>query len=217
MMLRPFFLLAVLTAASPALAAGESAGAAEGTLSWRLAFGGPRLETGYGLALGYRAADPAAPSGQLFEIDVSDRAAFARLAGLPLFGRDYRMSQDGDAGAQPAGASAKPWYTRQWVWWTVGGLATTAALGGGGGGDEEHCTGVCNQQNYGNTGTSASGVGDEGFGCVNDTCAVPCDADNKPAGCVGLTAMPATMQTLDYERLQWLDAGTGGMGDLIAR
>jgi len=211
-----FALTASLGFLSPAGA--SSLDAPDAQLRWRLGFGGPAQspQTGYALTVGYRSGEPDSPAAQLLELDVSDRAAFARLAGLPLFGRDFTMQEA--AGADPVAAESLPWYARKWIWWTAGGLALTAAASGGSSGETTLCTGVCNQSDTGNSGTSINGVSDEGIGCVDDTCAVPCESDNKPAGCVGLTALPAVSRyTFDPERIRWLDAGTGQMGDLIAR
>ena len=219
-------LLVSLNVLSPVAYAGVDGSLPEARLTWRLGFGdaGRPLQTGYGLTVGYRSGEPDFPAAQLLELDVSDRAALARLAGLPLFRRDFTMQEA--EGADPFAAESSPWYARKWVWWTAGGLALTAAASGGSGGETTLCTGVCNQNDTGNSGTTINGgggttingVGDEGIGCVDDTCAVPCEADNRPAGCVGLTALPAlSRSTFDPERIRWLDAGTGHMGDLIAR
>ena len=91
----------------------QSAGAAdrpEPSLSWRLAFGAGQVETGYGLTLAYRAGGLDDAALRVFEFDVSDRAALARIAGVPLLQRDYRASQD-DAAAAPEFrvALSEPW------------------------------------------------------------------------------------------------------------
>ena len=184
-------------------------------LTWRLGFGGAgqSLQSGYGLALDYRSVDPDSPATQFLELDVSDRAAFARLAGLPLFERNYQSHQN-EGDALPADSGSTPWYSHKWVMWTVGGLAATAALAGAGGGTDL-CTGCYESSD--NTGASVSGSSDDGTGCVNDDCALPCNPTTDPAGCIGFTGREPSVYVVDYERDRWLDAGTGQMGDLIAR
>lgn len=120
------------------LSAAHAAEAPEARFTWRLEFGGPTgtFGTGYALAVGYRTHGADAPAAQLLELDVSDRAALARLAGLPLLQRAYRNDL---ADTRSGAADEKPWYSRQWVWWTLGGLGATAVLtSAGGGGSEEH-------------------------------------------------------------------------------
>lgn len=211
-------LLANLIALSPAAASGFDAGQPEARLSWRLGFGGAagRVETGYGLALGMRGGFGDDFSA-LAELDVNDGAALARLAGMPLYARGWQVSQAEETA--PAGqAGASPWYGRKWVWWTAGGLALTAAAAGGGGSDTQTtCTGICNQSGNDNgngmNGVSGTinGPGDthvcvlEGAPGTPDLCA---DAFvERHAGLAGLPGLPGAE----------LDAGTGGMGDLIAR
>lgn len=225
-----------LSAVSSAAASELPDSSLEAGLAWRLAFGHAQVETGYGLTVGYRALDPNGPSGQLLAIDVSDRAALARLAGMPLLERDYRMGQDAEAAASPAEPAAKPWYTRSWVWWTVGGIAATAALGG----SEAEITYNSGSNNNRNTNSQgclgvSGNAGDTDVGCVGageggsvvgtnddgDPCAIYGFGDDIPDACVpadgsGFAERPGrgTHERVDTS---WLDAGTGHMGDLVAR
>ena len=206
----------------------------EPSLSWRLAFGAGQVQTGYGLTLAYRAGDLDGAALRVLELDVSDRAAVARLAGVPLVQRDYRASQD-DAATAPEFrvALSEPWYTKQWVWWTVGGVAATAALAGGGSeltidynetnGNSPRSDG-CNGTS-GNIGPqeipcSDDAAPDTGDQCVGDAC-VTCDDSVITVGsdCGGswTARREAVQPTRDIERQQWLDAGTGHMGDLFRR
>ena len=218
-------LLANLTALSAAQAS-SLASDAETTVSWRLGFGAGPVQPGYGLTLGYRSADPDALAGQLLEIDVSHRAAFARLAGLPLFERNYQSQQD-EGDALPAGSGPTPWYTRKWVMWTVGGVAATAALAGSGGGITYTHNG--GQTTTGRDGCSTGNVsaGDEetpcasetvGTQCVEGEVCVFCGNNGVTGGCPEWTDRRVVAGvTVDLEHQRWLDAGTGRMGDLVAR
>ena len=199
----------------------HAASAPEGQLSWRLEFGAGTFTTGYGLAFGYRGGERA--DLRLLELDISDRAALARLAGLPLLARDYRMAQD--EGLAPAGAAEqKPWYARQWVWWTVGGIAATAAVGGSGEATTT-CTGICNQQSTGNGVT----VTDEGTCVADENCVEPpcppgssvcvaCDGSLVDGDCNQWTARRSGLEFTARDREpDWLVQGTGWMGDLVLR
>lgn len=219
-----FALLAYLTALSASAADRPEPG-----ISWRLAFGAGEVQTGYGLTLAYRAGDLEDAALRLLELDVSDRAALARIAGLPLLQRDYRASQD-EAAAAPEFrvALSQPWYSRGWVWWTVGGLAATAALAGGGGeltsdyesnGSGPRSNGCVTSGNVGDQEIECTQVPDSGDQCVGDAC-VTCDDSFITVGsdCSGWSARETAVQvTRDVERQRWLDAGTGHMGDLVAR
>ena len=215
-----FALLLSLNALSPAAAAGADGSFPEAQMTWRLAFGGPgqNLQTGYGLTVGYRGLE-GTPAGQLIQLDVSDQAALARLAGLPLFQRDYRAQQnDGEVAIE---SGSRPWYARQWVWWTAGGLAATSALAGaGGGGENDVCTGICYEDDGGPDGRTTALTyenGDVYAGCVEGQCAV-CPDGSVASTCPGFVGMTSyAMVVTDVERDRWLDAGTGHMGDLIAR
>lgn len=212
-------LLVSCACTGPAMATGVAGEATEASLSWHLGFGGRTLQAGYGLALGYRSSDRLAPVSRLVELNVSPDLASASVAGLPLFARSYQAKQtEAQEPDAAAGSQTTPWYTRKWVLWTAGGIAATAALAGSGssGSNESGtCSGACNS----NTGASVSGVSGDGIGCVNGTCAVPCKTPDKPAGCVPFASTTQTTSTdfNNHDRLRRLDAGTGGMGDLIAR
>jgi len=199
-----FTLAASLACLTPAAA--SSLDAPEAQFSWRLGFGGGhQLQPGYRLTVAYRDLQADAPTTELFALDVSGAAALARLAGLPLFGRAAYRSNQNEGGAV---LSTTPWYARRWVLWTVGAAAASAALSGSGGGDEGSCAGTCNQENAGNF-ISSDGDGNV---CVNDENCTP-----VPGGVVGLVGTPGASMSIDWERDRWLDAGTGHMGDLIAR
>lgn len=148
-MIRRALLASILgiLAAGPALASDLP----EAQVTWRLQFGSQHaVATGYGLALAYRAERLAAPA-HLVELDVSNHATRALIAGVPLFQRDYRMAQD-ESAARPEFrvALSKPWYAKSWVWWAVGGAAATAALAGaaGGGESEQHTLQIQDRSSY---------------------------------------------------------------------
>jgi len=200
----------------------RAANGPETQLTWRLQFGAGAVTTGYGLAFGYRRGERA--DLRLLELDISDRAALARLAGLPLLARDYRMAQD--EGLAPVGAAEQtPWYARQWVWWTVGGIAATAAVGGGSGETATTCTGICNQQSTGNGVT----VTDDGACVADENCAEPpcppgssvcvaCDGSLVGGDCNQWTARRSGLEFTARDREpQWLIEATGWMGDLLPR
>lgn len=224
-----FFLLANLTALSPARAAGLGEAGPEATLSWRLEFGAGGLHPGYALAVGYRSI-PGQPAGELLAVDISDRAALARLAGVSLADRSYRADEAED-GALPSEPAARPWYARQWVLWTAGGLAATLAATGGDGSIEYNDNGGTTNRG----GDSCTGVGVDANGqstpCANETVGtqcvegsdgqmvcVFCGSNGVTDGCNEWTDRRVVASRVLDPRLQrWLDAGTGHMGDLFAR
>lgn len=227
-----FFLLANLILLSPAHAGGLAGAAPEATLSWRLDFGGHEIHTGYAAALGLRSVERDGLAGELFSLDVSDRNALARLAGVPLVSRSYRTDQH-DLDEADGAPARKAWYSRQWVWWTVGGIATAAAVSGasigssedGGGtfvvsGGPSGCSGggnvgpmdvpeTCTPPTEGGSVIGTDDDGNvcviEGFGNPEDVCAPTGFAPRHSAG---------FLSRIDTGGL---DAGTGGMGDLLAR
>lgn len=224
------FFAANLIVLSSAQAADAAAGAVEASLTWRLGFGAGALQPGYGLAVGYRAADPDALSGRLLQLDVAQGGAQASLAGLPVLSRSDRRSQNEAAGAAPA-AGPSPWYARKWVWWTLGALAGTVALAGGGG----SLTIEGSNSNRTGNGTSCTGVsgnvGDTETPCTSETVGTQCvEGGDGQVVCVfcgnnGVTdgcsewtdrrVVPG--RTVDVRHQRWLDAGTGHMGDLPLR
>jgi hypothetical protein len=192
-------------------------------LEWRLGFGaGQPVQPGYGLSVGYRGHDADFPATRLFALDVADARAFARLAGLPLFERSYRMGQDEAAAPATSAPAQKPWYGRQWVWWTLGGVAAAASLGGssisidetGGGttGSRSGCAGPS-----GNVGDEEIPCATEGQeACAGDLCAV-CEDGVVTDRCDDWTGrVVRAAPTRDPAHEAWLDAGTGHMGDLLA-
>lgn len=226
-----FFALANLMLLSPAHASGLAGGAPEATLSWRLDFDGREIHTGYAAALGLRSAGRDRLTGELFSLNVSDRNALARLAGVPLVSRSYRTDQN-DLDEADGAPARKPWYSRQWVWWTVGGIATAAAVSGASIGSSEEggtlivsggpngCSGggnvgplevpeTCTPPTEGGTVIGTDDDGNvcviEGFGNPQDVCAPTGFAPRHSAGFLGRIDTGG------------LDAGTGGMGDLLAR
>lgn len=217
-------LLVNLIALSPVAASGLDAHQPEARLSWRLGFGGPdaRLQTGYGLAVDVRAPGFEDNRATLAELDVTGATTLARLAGLPVYARGWQLDQaegpeavEGAFG-QPA---AKPWYARQWVWWTLGGAALTGAVAGGGGGENEQrtCTGICNQNDPDGGRTTVVTGNDDGYyvGCVEGQCAVCPDGSVASTCLTASPALPASAIAPEFQA--WLDQGTGHMGDLIAR
>lgn len=233
-------LLAVLAVlfGLPGIAAATPAdpSAAEAQLTWRLGFGGGRIETGYALNVGFRSGALDGLPAELLQLDVSSRGAHARLAGVPLARRSGRVQQT-DADAAFDEPANRPWYSRQWVWWTIGGIAATVALSGASfgasdeGGDDivinsnptannGVCTGggnvgpeevpeSCTPETEGGT---VVGVDDDGNVCVVDGFGNPADVC-APTGFVGRLGS----RFVGRAQGAALDAGTGGMGDLVAR
>src|SRR5689334_4590147 len=228
--------LANLSMPSPA-SADSLDGAAEATLTWRLGFGGGQPGApGLGLALGYRSQDADGLAGRLLDLDLSGSGAQARLAGLPLFGSSYTAAQN--EGAPPAESAQKPWYTQSWALWTAGGLAAALALSQAAG-NIDQCTGICGQDgNEGGSNVASVNNGEvcgtQGVDGAPDTCAAPpggctpggdacvnCDDSVVTSGCEGSgwTARPVRVAVTEVRDTEpaWLSAGTGYMGDLLAR
>lgn len=205
--------LAGLILATPVAASSLDSGSPQASLGWRLDFGGADgLHAGYRLALAYRAAE-LADAVPLADLDVSDRTALARLAGIPLAARRFQADQnDLDHELMPGEAAPKPWYSRQWVLWTAGGLAATAALLTGGGAGEETGDDV----SFSTDGASSVCVLSGGTVADNEipgACTPPVDGAST-----GWADRPGRQgdlrESADHAHL---DAGTGGMGDLVAR
>lgn len=193
-----------LIAASASSAADFPAGAPEAAFSWRLTFGGSQSpKPAFSLALGYRDLDTQA-SGQVLEWDVSERSTRTRLMGMPLLERDHRVAQNNNPAEELI--EPTPWYTRPWVLWTAGGLAATAALagGGGGGGDDSQDINVVSSESDGDV-CAVSGVPG-----APDVCAAP-------EGQGFAENLATTSRFAPRTSDAWLDAGTGHMGDLLAR
>ena len=209
-------LVANLMTASPGVAAHVALGDTEAGFTWRLAFGGARpMQPGFALALGYRDRELDV-AGQLLELQVDGQGTAARLAGLPLLAPKHRVAQDDSAAALDA-TEPKPWYTRQWVLWTAGGLAASLALTGGDG-EVELCI-DCNENgrvndtddiNIASENPNGDVCGTRGIDGVPDTC-VPVDGEGfmEDRDSLVLPLRPADTA--------WLDAGTGQMGDLVSR
>lgn len=204
--------LAGLIVAAPAAAASPDLDAPQVSVRWRLGFGGAGgVHAGYALALGYRAV--ATPDAvELIELDVSDQAALARLAGLPLLERRYRADQS-ELDPAPADPAPRPWYARQWLFWTAGGLAAAAALASGSGSSGEADPGFCGENN-----DDCTFSGNGNAACIGDTCVI-CDNGDVASGCGGGGLVETGFHGLQQRELALpaLDAGTGGMGDLVAR
>jgi hypothetical protein len=193
-------------------------------VSWAVAFGGAAGAVDPEVGLGLRAtslADDLQP--EVARLQLGAGGMGLSFAGVPVAADSYARAQDGDADYRFADApAAKPWYARSWVLWTVGGLAATAAVTGGlSSGDDSTCSGICDQDDDDDINTSVNGVGPDGAGCVGDMCAV-CENGDIASDCNwegnGLVARGvAAFATRDVTRERWLDAGTGRMGDLIAR
>jgi hypothetical protein len=225
-------LLSNLTMPSPASAGGLDGEPAEVGLSWRLGFGGAGpLEPGLGLTLGYRGEDPF--SRRLLGLDLDAAGGSVRLAGLPLLATRYRTAQtEGETADAP---EQNPWYTRQWVYWTAGGIALMLASTGGdgdldicqncndgGGGGGSNIVSVDNGEVCGTEGVD--GVPDsctEVSGCTpGDNACVNCDDSTVTQDCGGgWTARPIVLADLAARDAEpaWLSAGTGYMGDLFRR
>ena len=213
MMLRHalFALAANVGFLAPAAASGLDA--PEAGLSWRVGFGGatPSLQTGYTLSLGYRSHDADALTAQLLELDVSDRAAVAQLAGLPLFGRGHRLQAADDADPFPEDSS--PWYARKWAWWTAGGLAATAALLNAASGGEEPTSSDITVSAGGARRVCVLSGGNVGDNEIPEACTPP--VDETGTGWTDRADRRGDPRVV--ESAAHLDAGTGHMGDLIAR
>jgi hypothetical protein len=151
----------------------------------------------------------------IVQFDVRGGFGELRLAGVPLWLNRYSLGQAEDVGDSPAGSGSKPWYARQWIWWTAGGIAAAAALTGLG--DEKTiCTGTCNQNNTGGgeSGTTVNVLSPD----PEQTCATK-GIDPLPDTCVddpGLAGGIVDVRFAATTDASWLDSGSGHMGDLIA-
>ncbi len=100
-------------------------------------FGAPHQSPilGYGFALRHGHSDMERAAPALVQFDVSRTGTLTRLAGIPVSAQAFKLGQTDDASdldpetEQPENT---PWYARQWVLWTAGGIALTAALASGG-------------------------------------------------------------------------------------
>lgn len=173
-------------------------------LSWQLGFGVRHAaEYGYGLSGGYDSADHDDPSATLVQLQVTGADASARIAGLPLLERNYRTAQAADSTAKLV---ESPWYSRQWAWWTAGGIAAVAALaGGGGGGSEGHTLQV---QDRGSSPTTINGDMEGGY----EVCST---GSNTCASVPGQGFIASSRG--DPSSPEDLYGETGGMGDLLPR
>jgi hypothetical protein len=201
-------IVANLSAPSQAGTLDDPASAPEATLAWRLGFGAASgWRPGYTLTIGYRGLAPDRAPTRLLDLDVTDLRAAAHVAGMPIFQRDF--SAYSEETATPAETpESKPWYARQWVWWTAGGIAAAVALTGAAGGSEseQHTLQI---QDRGSGPATINGDLEDGYEvCAggSDTCAdVP-----------GPGWMATAHGQLDRPDDSSWGAGTGGMGDLIA-
>ena len=152
-------LLACLACPLTVLAAGPGAEAVEAGLSWNLAFGHAGVRTGYDLHLGYRPDATSPLAAPVARLQVDDGAALTTLAGLPVAAHAWTARQSAADDAYDAGVQTKPWYTRGWVYWTLGGVAASVALSTAGShsNQSESCSGTCNQQCANNTVSDCSG------------------------------------------------------------
>jgi hypothetical protein len=210
----------ILTASLGGFGSVAAAAAPDAQFQWRLAFGGGQpVQPGYGLSVGYRGHDADFPAARLFALDVTHARAFARLAGLPLFDRSDR-SDASDALDDDAAATEQPWYGRQWILWTVGGIAATASLIASAGGGSSEGSNEINIQTGGSCFNAGGGNILDDEIPETETC-VPEDeigCDDAASDCPGWTARSArAAPARDPEHDAWLDAGTGHMGDLPAR
>jgi hypothetical protein len=178
---------------------------------WSVGFGGGDAAPGLALALDV-AGDTLRAAPSVVELGLGPNGAGLQLAGLPLWRRNFSLGQAEDPGYQST-AQPKPWYARQWVLWTAGGLAATAALLGSldGGSTEQHNMQITSSENSGPA--TVNGENGEYTVCVGgpDVCA-PVDTNG------GLRGRVTTSKALrPAGNDAWLDAGTGHMGDLYAR
>ena len=160
----PVSLFAALFAA-PAVQAADT----DARFQWSLEFGSSRMETSYGLSLGYRTGEHFAPLSKLVEFKVSGSGALASVAGLPLFANSYQANQSASDQAYDAGVDTRPWYSKQWVYWTLGGVAATAAiLGNNNSTSEQHTAQI--QDNGSATPVSVNGDMEGGYtACADGT------------------------------------------------
>jgi hypothetical protein len=217
----------LLTAVGSSLLATPASGAdlsAMPRLGWALAFGGVGSPPAPTLTLALDATAGRNVDGRhIIEADAAAVGAGLRVAGLPLWSSRFALAQDANAPAVPATEpAAAPWYTRSWVLWTAGGLAATAAVLGslGGGSTEEH-----NRQVSGSGSSLDVGPVSGSFGSTDgengqyEVCAAK-DTAELPDACApvntGFRERPRDRRLRDQSDT-WLDAGTGHMGDLIAR
>jgi hypothetical protein len=211
-----FALFAALAVSAPAIA---SDAGAQAQVTWTLGFGaGHGLQTGYGLAIDYRGGETGDLPARLLQLEIDASTAIARIAGMPLYARTWRLEAQDGAAAPAAPADATPWFARKWVFWTAGSLALTAALAGGGGSgnddggdDPDYCTGVC-YEDQGGYSVASGNINGPGR---TDVCVA--DGPGLPEACVEALIERPGPAWLWGSGADGLDAGTGGMGDLVAR
>jgi hypothetical protein len=218
--MRHILLLPVLLlAAAGAQAAPLDSDHVEPAFYWSGHFGGSAPPSAaLGLELRYRVsgARQAAAAPALFALDLDPAGLLAKMAGAPLLQQRFRVNQ-AEAAELPV---ATHWYTHQWVWWTAGGVAATAALAsavGGSDNEERHCTGTCNQTQTGPN-LSIDAQNGSGIGCIGQNC-VACNNGDIASDCTNLTSRSGEpwLESRDAEIARRSIAGTGGMGQLIAR
>lgn len=211
-------LLVAMGVQSPVMASDWGADLPEARLSWNLGFGGDAgIRGGYGFGLAYRVHGLEEPA-TVVAFEVANRVVQARLAGVPVFERTYSESAAEDfpevieeetpeAGAESSSPS--------WGWWAAGAAVALAVAASASASAEE---GEGEGDDFENPGTTGVTQNDDGtwVGCVNGTCAVCPEGDVAEAcGDTYVATIRRGSAAGDLERQRRLDAGTGGMGDLL--
>lgn len=209
--------VACCTAGSIAFA--SDFGSAEPSMYWRMEFDGPAKASGlrYGMALRQtevHVQDVALPP--LATVDFAEHGALATLAGLPVWQRHYRVSQTEDAPAPEGGeATEGGWLSDLGDAFAGLGVGTGTMIVAGGVAVAIMLLSTDADDGYHPGGNDGPG----GNPPPADECLVPNPAPVGGLDCAFDPLMGTTAEP-DYARsagTDWLDAGTGQMGDLIAR
>jgi hypothetical protein len=191
-------------------------------VAWTASFGGSAPIEAPALALSLVATDQRlGEAPRIVELEMGTRGTMLALAGMPFWQPNLSLGQAEDPGYESA-APPKPWYARQWIWWTAGGLAATAALASGGGevsyDDTDTCYNCNDSNGPGTTVISGDPTGEAYVGCVEGEVCVLCPDGTTASNCNGglIDLRRVAMLDRDVAHDAWLDAGTGHMGDLFA-
>jgi hypothetical protein len=162
----------------------------------------PEAQVGWGLEFGGALAS-AQPTMRL-----------GLVSGDVAFQRTYRANA---SDAPPTEQTTESGGAGSWVPWVVGGVVAIVAIGANVAKDHDPTIGPCVACDDDPNAINIPPRPEADTGCVGDECAF-CQNGSVASTCDDLVARPMRGESeIDVERLRWLDAGTGHMGDLFAR